>query len=457
MQIKRFEAKSMTLALHMIKAEFGPDAVILSARSTRSGRGVFGARREAGVEVTAAQDTCVPGAVDDGRAVARAPVGSGPEPSERSRGLFRSLNQSLRQLAVRRRPPEEPLRDLPEASPVAAWQQHLSAQELNGELITEIIEHLQRHSGGDLGVEFQRRLESLGLRSAVDADSPRVLALVGCAGVGKTTTAIKIAAGLAARQHPTALLTLDDRRIGALAQLRIYADILRLPLAAAASPAEASRALKRLGPTGTVIVDTPGISPGEEERRVELIEVLSALPAAELHLALAVNTRAEELRRNVEVWRDTPLSGLIFTRLDETDVWGPALSLAVQTRLPVSYAAHGPRVPEDLASDPLALILERLTPKPAAAPRQFDYARPASGTAFEYAFPMLVANRSSDLYHRPGCRWVRKIKPENLIRFTAPQEAESRHFMACRNCNPDHSQPPADAVFGEGVRLAGTR
>ncbi len=304
MQIKRFEAKSMTLALHMIKAEFGPDAVILSARSTRSGRGVFGARREAGVEVTAAQDTFVPGAVDDGRAAARAPVGSGPEPSERSRGLFRSLNQSLRQLAVRRRPPEEPLRDLPEASPVAAWQRHLAAQDLNGELITEIVEHLQRHSGGDLGVEFQRRLESLGLRAALDADSPRVLALVGAAGVGKTTTAIKIAAGLAARQHPTALLTLDDRRIGALAQLRIYADILRLPLENAASPAEVSRALKRLGPTGTVIVDTPGISPGEEERRVELIEVLSALPAAELHLALAVNTRprggAAAKRRGLE-------------------------------------------------------------------------------------------------------------------------------------------------------------
>ena len=57
MQIKRFEAKTMTAALKMVKDEFGPDAVILTARSLRSGRGIFGAGAPAGVEVTAAKDS----------------------------------------------------------------------------------------------------------------------------------------------------------------------------------------------------------------------------------------------------------------------------------------------------------------------------------------------------------------------------------------------------------------
>ena len=43
MQIKRFEAKTMTAALKMVKDEFGPNAVILTARSLRSGRGIFSA------------------------------------------------------------------------------------------------------------------------------------------------------------------------------------------------------------------------------------------------------------------------------------------------------------------------------------------------------------------------------------------------------------------------------
>ena len=57
MQIKRFEARNMTTALRMIKMELGPEAVILSARSLRKGKGFFGSMKYAGVEVTAAIDT----------------------------------------------------------------------------------------------------------------------------------------------------------------------------------------------------------------------------------------------------------------------------------------------------------------------------------------------------------------------------------------------------------------
>jgi flagellar biosynthesis protein FlhF len=459
MQIKRFYAKSMTVALRLIKEEFGPDAVILSARTVGSGRGLFGASREPAVEVTAAQDTVAPAAVTYGRLSAspRTPAAAEPEPSERSRGLFHSLNQSLRQLAFRRRASEASPGDLPATSSLATWQQHLWAQEVHGDLATEIIAHLQRCPAGDVPSEFRRRLESLGLGSTTHTDPPRFLVLVGPAGVGKTTTAIKLAAGRIARSQPTALLTLDDRRIGAFAQLRIYADILGIPLASAGSASEVGRALERFGAVGTVIVDTPGISPGEEERRRELMETLSALPAAERHLTLALNTRAPDLRRMADAWKDTALNGLIFTRLDETEVWGPALNLATHMRLPVSYAAHGPRIPEDLASDALTMILERLTPPPALADRRPADDRSAAAGGFDSAPARLVANRSSDLYHRPGCRWVRKIKPVNLIHFTASEEAESRHYIACRNCNPDQPAPVYDAIAGGDMRLAGTR
>ena len=56
MQIKRFEAKNMTTALRLIKDELGPDAVVLSARSLRKGKGFFGSMKYAGVEITAAID-----------------------------------------------------------------------------------------------------------------------------------------------------------------------------------------------------------------------------------------------------------------------------------------------------------------------------------------------------------------------------------------------------------------
>lgn len=56
MQIKRFEAQNMTEALRMIKKEFGPDAVILSAKTLKHGRRIFSAGGKALVEVTAATD-----------------------------------------------------------------------------------------------------------------------------------------------------------------------------------------------------------------------------------------------------------------------------------------------------------------------------------------------------------------------------------------------------------------
>ena len=61
MQIKRFEARDMGEALRMIKDEFGPQAVILSARDMTRGKGMLGLLRNPGVEVTAAIDAC-PGA-----------------------------------------------------------------------------------------------------------------------------------------------------------------------------------------------------------------------------------------------------------------------------------------------------------------------------------------------------------------------------------------------------------
>lgn len=51
MQVKKFEAKSMKEALEMVKANLGPEAIILSAKDSRSGFGLAG---QQSVQVTAA-------------------------------------------------------------------------------------------------------------------------------------------------------------------------------------------------------------------------------------------------------------------------------------------------------------------------------------------------------------------------------------------------------------------
>ncbi len=470
MQIKRFEAKTMTAALKMVKDEFGPNAVILTARSLRSGRGIFSAGPMAGVEVTAAKDSdAVAYTATGSYAPIQAPERLAPQTAPGRRGLFHSLNQGLRSLSARRRPAESPVSAADSAPELAELYQHLLAQGLERELATDLVDHLKRLPGYDrrFGTERLRPLlagilQDMGLRRADSTPRPRALVLVGPAGVGKTTTAIKLAADLRLRQHRTpALLTLDDVRIGAIEQLRIYAGILGVPLAVATCPESTRRALADLGDADTLIVDTPGISPGEAERRSALRPILDMLPSREVHLVLSAASRENDLRRVVDAWKGVAIQRLAFTRLDEAGTWGAILNLMVGTQLPVSWVSTGPRVPEDLVAEPLELLLDHMLPTAPAdsirneRPGDVRHGTIASGRTNSARF---VANRNSELYHQPGCKWVRKIKSDNLIAFATVSEAESLRFLPCRNCGPDQANHADDnAVVRERTRISGYR
>ncbi|HSO63077.1 MAG TPA: flagellar biosynthesis protein FlhF [Desulfobacterales bacterium] len=470
MQIKRFEAKTMTAALKMVKEEFGPNAVILTARSRRSGRGIFSAGAMSGVEVTAAKDSdAVTYTAAGSYAVTPAPERIAPQTAHGRRGLFQSLNQGLRSLAARRQPAESVASDVAAAPELAEFYQHLLAQDLERELATELIDHLKQLPGYDhrFGTEHLRPqlagiLQDMGLRRADSTPRPRALVLVGPAGVGKTTTAIKLAADLRLQQHRApAILTIDDVRIGAIEQLRTYAAILGVPLAVATSPEETRRALKDLGAADTLIVDTPGISPGEADRRSALRPILETLPSREVHLVLSAAGREKDLRRVVDAWKGVGIHRLLFTRLDETGTWGSVLNLMVGTQLPVSWVSTGPRVPEDLVTEPLELLLDRMLPaSPAGAVRNEhpgDERRGPIPPGRSHS-ARFVANRNSELYHLPGCKWVRKIKSDNLISFATVSEAESRRFLPCRNCCPDQPEQVDDnAVVRERTRISGYR
>jgi len=42
----------------------------------------------------------------------------------------------------------------------------------------------------------------------------------------------------------------------------------------------------------------------------------------------------------------------------------------------------------------------------------------------------------SDKYHRSSCRYVEKIKAENLIEFDSVKEAREAGYVACKVCKP---------------------
>lgn len=49
---------------------------------------------------------------------------------------------------------------------------------------------------------------------------------------------------------------------------------------------------------------------------------------------------------------------------------------------------------------------------------------------------LYVGNLSSETFHRPECRWAKKISEKNLIGFADKEEALSRGMTACKSCKP---------------------
>jgi signal recognition particle GTPase len=395
-----------------------------------------------------------------------------PEVTERPlrRGLFQALNDRLRSLTQRSAP------TLPSASPAAPsselvkLHQHLLVQEVARDLAGELIEQIQRLQGlepllavSELRSHVVAVLQDMGLRQVAEAPQrgvPRILVMVGPRGAGKTTMAIKLAALKAGRSGgKVALVTLDGHRIGAIVQLGIFGSILRVPVAVATSSAGARQKLQAFHSKDWLIVDTPGISPGESQRMAELQQILKPLNGKEVHLVLNACTREKDLLRMIDSWKGFPVNRLAFTRLDEAGACGHLLNLLVRTGIPLSYLATGPRIPEDLAEHPLGMLLRRVWPvRDGGVEKRGTDLAPAGVEAPRPHTERLVAEPGFERYHRPDCNLVRKVKPEHLIPFASAAEAESRRFVACRNCRPHETDRAAGtaAVWG-AVSAAGGR
>ena len=196
----------------------------------------------------------------------------------------------------------------------------------------------------------------------------RVVVLVGPTGVGKTTTLAKLGARAALLQRrKTALVCLDQYRIGSVEQLQRYAELIGVPMEAAHDGPSLADAVARLSDAEIILVDTAGRSPRDEGAVEELRGyVLAVQEPTDVYLCLPVAIRAQELESVLSHQNTLCPNRLIATKADEA-ICGSSL-IAAQTRsgLPLSYVTTGQRVPEDIEDanpELLALLLsgEELT------------------------------------------------------------------------------------------------
>lgn len=177
----------------------------------------------------------------------------------------------------------------------------------------------------------------------------RVAALIGTTGVGKTTTIAKLAAQLMLKERKkVGLISVDTYRIGAMEQLKIYANILGVPCFQAFKKKDILFALRSMKEKDVILVDTAGQSQYDLARIDELRGMITEDLAISSHLLLSVSTTGREMEKAALNFNPLKFQSYIFTKVDEAETCGSIINQIMRLNLPVSYITTGQNVPEDI-------------------------------------------------------------------------------------------------------------
>ena len=386
MQVKRFFAADMRQAMKLVRDELGADAAIIGNR-----------RVAGGVELTAALDYPMPAA---------APSQPNPQLEAELRKTQTRIAQAHAELSAPVSLPDNQDRQLftpgiaavkpaskPQAVAAPAMDQRaLDAMrfELHGlrELIESQLGSLawgQMQSRRPQQANLWRRLQRMGIpadlaRPLLDKvagisdvrqawrmllahlahairtpeqeplEEGGVIALVGPAGMGKTTTLAKLAARYVLKYgaQSIALVSLDSYRIGAQEQLKTLGRILGVSVTPVDPGQSLLQALAPLARKRVVLIDTAGLPANDPGLRLQLEMLASRGVKSRNYLVMAATSQGQVLKAAYHSYKQCGLSGCILTKLDESASLGEALGLAISQRLPVAYLTDGPRIPDDL-------------------------------------------------------------------------------------------------------------
>lgn len=388
MKIKRFFAKDIRETLRQVREELGSDAVILSNQSASGGIEIVAAvdydeslvngmgglpRKAAETKREPAPET---GRRDDIRRVApNMPAETAPKPDAKQKIVWA---QDPAMLAMGRE--LESLRALLEQQMSGlAWGEMGRRHPLRAKLMRHLMEldlspalcqRVANAAPEDVKFEqaWRHSLALLAHKLPVTGDDilsrGGVVALIGPTGVGKTTTVAKLAAHFSMRHgaHSVAMVTTDSYRIGAREQLMIYGRILGVPVHMVNSADELHTVLQELKDKRLVLIDSTGMSQRDCRVTQQIALLKHSHTPLRSYLVLAATSPPGVLSEVAHAYRAVELSGCIFTKLDEANQLGAALSFAIERQLPVAYVSHGQRVPEDLqAARAHSLIVRSVT------------------------------------------------------------------------------------------------
>lgn len=391
MQVKRFFAADMRQAMNRVKEELGADASILSTRKVAGG-----------IELTAALDYNVQSLPTRANPALEAELRKTKEHimqaqasmslreevagTKRDRQLFDKVmahSTAIHQPAVAQyssaSQPSVDQQELAQMRSELLGLRELLEMQL-GTIAWGSVQHQQPKQA-----ELWKRLQKMGLPAelvgnlmqkvasetdqrqawrmvlahlAHELDTPAkdplqhggVIALVGPAGMGKTTTLAKLAARYVLEHgaQNVAIVSMDSFRIGAQEQLKTLGRILNVSVSHVEVGQSLEQALRPLQKKRLVLIDTAGLPAQDPMLAMQLDSLAARGIQAKNYLVLAATSQAQVLKAAWHAYKRCGLAGCIITKLDEAVSMGEALGMAICHNLAVAYTTDGPRIPDDI-------------------------------------------------------------------------------------------------------------
>ncbi|MFY9393065.1 MAG: DEAD/DEAH box helicase family protein [Halanaerobiales bacterium] len=349
MKVKKYVAETMQDAIFKVKADLGPDAIILNTSKYKTG-GFLGFFSKTMVEVLAGVEEKKAEPVT-GNSLALQEIAD-------LKNLVYEMHQNWEN--------DRFLKGLPEE--LLGIYKYLNEQGVFDHLNKEIIRLLEKK-------ELEKReallsqlslilKEYIGEGQAINLNGrDKVVAFVGATGVGKTTTVAKLAAHFVLDEgKKVCLITTDTYRIAAVQQLQTYSDIINIPIHVAYSDIELERLLSvdLKGKYDLILIDTAGSSWNDQFQIGRLKKIFKKELVDEVHLILSLNTKSQIQKEIIDKFSILSPDKLLLTKLDETSKYGDFLNIRNFCKLPYSYITMGQNVPDDIRVADLDLIIDYL-------------------------------------------------------------------------------------------------
>jgi flagellar biosynthesis protein FlhF len=360
MQIKKYTASSLKEATDKMKKDLGSEAIVLSTRVIEGQGGSKQFELTAGVEeefdkINSYEDEAPKTASKGGKNF-----------SEELQFLTDKIYQAQNKAKA---PSHKTAKPLPEEQPAAPPKglnltendfkeiyDQLVHREVSHRIAEDIITQLKKYGGiinhqnvDSYVISIISSMLPISKFEFEKQNKPKVVAVVGPTGVGKTTCIAKLAViSKILHKLNVGLISIDTYRLGAIDQLKIFSEIANVEMAVAYEPEEMKGLLNQFKKKDIVFIDTAGRSQNNKKHINDMNPFLSAVNVDEVYLVLSAASAAKTMVDVADKFKAVNYNGLVLTKLDEAVSFGGILNVSSSFGAPIKYLTNGQVIPDDI-------------------------------------------------------------------------------------------------------------